>query len=144
MGRWEDPPLCRPCSRHGGPPPARLPAPFHFADSSSDFPSQPPASSPHLPTCELWHLNEGTLWPLGGDVAFSNAVTQAPLLSPQNSPPPSRPPRQKRCAPSAQLHIPVTPHVIFLSNEAAGTGLSNLALLHINAQSWAARGRVVA
>lgn len=80
----------------------------------------------------------------GGDVAFSSAVTQAPLLSPQNSPPPSRPPRQKRCAPSAQLHIPVTPHVIFLSNEAAGTGLSNLALLHINAQSWAARGRVVA
>lgn len=29
----------------GSPPPA----PFHFADSSSDFPSQPPASSPHLP-----------------------------------------------------------------------------------------------
>lgn len=24
--------------------------PFHFTDSSSDFPSQPPASSAHLPT----------------------------------------------------------------------------------------------
>lgn len=29
---------------------AHTPAPFHFTDSSSDFPSQPPAASAHLPT----------------------------------------------------------------------------------------------